>query len=69
MEDEGVSLGNCTTRLVTARAVLVLTPDFGEQWIPLSNLHDDSDIYGMSRKGDAGDVVIKSWFAEKKGWA
>jgi len=50
----------------SGKAILVQAPEFDTlQWIPLSAVHDDSEVY---RAGDEGDLLLKEWFAEKKGW-
>ena len=49
----------------TSRAILVSHDDLGELWIPKSCVHDDSEVFG---DGDLGDLVVKSWWAEKQGW-
>lgn len=36
------------------------------QWVPLSCLHDDSELYKGSEVGDVGKLVLKTWFAEKE---
>lgn len=50
----------------TDEAVLVRAPIFDEdQWIPFSQIHDDSEVY---TRGDSGTLIINTWFAELKGW-
>ncbi len=34
-------------------------------WIPKTVVHDDSEVY---KDGDSGTLVVKDWFAEKRGW-
>jgi len=47
-------------------AVLVESTLFDEpEWIPYSVIHDNSEVY---EEGDEGDMIIKEWFAKKKGW-
>lgn len=36
------------------------------EWIPLSQIHDDSEVY---EPGHEGTLVVKGWFARKNGWA
>ena len=48
----------------TNHAVLVTDGVGFEEWIPKSQIHDDSEIY---KDGQTGDLVIQSWFAEKLG--
>lgn len=46
--------------------VLVTAPMFdGNEWIPYSVIHDDSEVY---RKGDTGTLIIEKWFAVKQEW-
>lgn len=41
----------------------------GEQdWIPYSEIHDDSELWEKSDRGEVGDLVIPLWLANKKGW-
>lgn len=48
------------------KAVCVQAPEFDEDtWIPYSQIHDDSPVY---RNGDKGDLIVKTWWAEKEGW-
>jgi hypothetical protein len=50
----------------TGKALLIRAPSLdGEIWIPQSQIHDDSEIWKANQKGD---LVVKEWFAEKKGW-
>lgn len=48
-------------------ALLVSAPFFpdGEAWVPYNCVHEDSEVY---RKGDHGTLLVKDWWAEKKGW-
>ena len=38
---------------------------FGEVHVPVSGIHDDSEVY---RPGDDGTLVVKDWLAEDNGW-
>jgi hypothetical protein len=50
----------------TGKAILINAPEFDEpQWVPQSQVHDDSDIY---QEGEEGDLAVKTWWAEKEGW-
>lgn len=49
----------------TAAAILVRT-DHGDEWIPKSQIDDDSEV---SEKGDVGTLVVNQWIAQQKGWA
>lgn len=71
-EDEGVSFEDCEVKAETAAAVLVFAgdSDFDSsadgRWVPKSVLHDNSEVI---KKGDKGQVVLKTWWAEKEGLA
>lgn len=65
----GADLGTCKVKVNTGAALLVVTEDHGEVWCPLSNVHDDSELYSKSNPGDVGEFVVRTWFAEQKGWA
>lgn len=52
----------------SVKAILV-NHENEEQWIPNSQIHDDSEIWEKSTIGETGSLVIPLWLAEKKGWA
>lgn len=64
MSAEGTSLGQGQSTRETERAVLVELESGEEVWIPKSVIHDDSEVWGA---GQAGDVIVMAWFAEKEG--
>lgn len=51
----------------TEKAVLVEAELFGDdaQWVPKSQIHDDSEVWKM---GDDGNLVVNLWLAETKEW-
>jgi len=49
-----------------AVSMLCGIPDYGEMWIPYSQIHDDSEVY---IEGHVGKLVITRWIAEQKGLA
>ena len=51
--------------LVEAKALEGLDDD--ARWFPLSQIDDDSEIFGSTQKGEIGDLVVTKWIAEKKG--
>lgn len=68
-DDEGVSLGTVTVVTRTDNAVLVRNSDDEEEWIPFSQVHDDSEIYeDNSQTGETGKLVITEWLAGQKGY-
>lgn len=38
------------------------------QWVPLSQIHDDSEVYHAGQVGETGQLVIPRWLAKAKGW-
>lgn len=65
-EEAGTEFEEARCTAATPQAVLVEQEDLGEVWIPKSCVHDDSEVW---EPGHAGRLVVKSWFAEKQGWA
>jgi len=66
--DQCVSLGGAKIITTTDRAIRVILDSDGKAyWVPESVVHDDSEVF----KGcdGAGDLVVKSWWAEKQGWS
>jgi hypothetical protein len=59
----GVKFEECECIKATGKAILVLV-DGDPQWIPQSQVHEDSEVYCA---GDVGDLIVKRWFAEKEG--
>jgi len=50
------------------KALLIRLDELGEEkWIPRSVLEDDSEITEEAEEGDEGEVIVKTWFAEKEG--
>lgn len=61
-------MGTCVVKMNTGKALLVIADDYGEIWCPLSCIHDDSYLYCKSKEGDVDELILKTWFAEQKGW-
>jgi hypothetical protein len=57
---------NCICNMETDEAILVDIPSIGVEWIPKSQVTDDSEV---CETGDEGDLVITDWLAEQRGWA
>jgi len=36
-----------------------------EDWIPKSQIDDDSEVFA---NGTEGDLIVSDWFANQKGW-
>lgn len=66
-QEEGVSLGDAKARRFTGKAVLVVLydKDDKELWVPLSQIHDDSELF--DEENTEGKLVVNRWFAEKEG--
>jgi hypothetical protein len=62
------SLGDGTALRMAAsgKALLVELETGDEVWIPISCLHDDSEVYDADDCGE-GEVIVKEWWAEKNG--
>ncbi len=58
------TIRQCKSIAETEKAILVESEDFdeGQQWIPQSQIDDDSEIY---KNGQKGNLTISDWFAEK----
>jgi len=66
-EDDGVSLGLVEVKRLTEKACLVhfVNTNDPDLWIPLSQIHEDSEVAGES--GARGILFVTAWFAEKEG--
>ncbi len=63
-----VSLGKAKILQTTAKAIRVLLDSDGKTyWVPESCVHDDSEVFRGC--DDEGDLVVKTWWAEKEGLA
>jgi hypothetical protein len=63
-----VRFDDCRCSRDSGKALLVDIPDLDEEvWIPQSQIHDDSEVYDAEDNAE-GTLVVKRWFAEKKGW-
>jgi len=56
-----IGVGKCT-RDTDKALFVVYNEDAGQQWVPKSVVHDDSEIW---KRGDAGKLIVKMWWAEK----
>lgn len=67
--DESLFEIKATLRGKTDKAILVFVHDFDEEyWVPLSQVHDDSEVWDGCEVGETGNLVVTSWIAEQKGW-
>ncbi len=68
--DDGFHKGNVRCIKQTDKALLCkpldqLPGDDEPFWVPQSQIHDDSEVYGQ---GDEGELVVTTWYATKEGW-
>lgn len=50
------------------KAVLCDIPDLdGRVWVPKSQITDESEVWEPDQ--EAGDLVVRKWFARQKGWS
>lgn len=66
-----VRLDDVVALTETAAGLLVLLDDGTQRWVPKSQIHDDSEVYGY-RDEDArgpGRLVVRGWWARREGLA
>lgn len=51
-------------KVETDRALLCVFDDGSEEWIPKSQIQEDSQVH---EKGDVGEIAIPRWLASEKG--
>jgi hypothetical protein len=59
------SVDNLTVVRATEKAILVKTVGGKENWIPKSQIHEDSQIQSF---GDEGTLIISEWIYNQKEW-
>lgn len=64
-EESTVSFENVVCKKATAKALLVVI-DEEEYWIPVSQVHDDSEVWD-DEKNNEGKLVVTEWIAQQKG--
>ena len=62
----GTSLGDGDVIASTDKALKIELESGEEQWVPLSVIHDDSEVYD-DEDNSSGEVIVKSWWADKEG--
>ena len=63
--DKTASFDNVVCKKATDKALLVVIED-EDYWIPLSHVHDDSEVYDDADHAD-GKLVVSEWIAQQKG--
>lgn len=60
-----VSVPLCRAVRSTPQALLARLPSGREKWVPVSQLHDDSEVYRAATAEDRepGKLVVSSWWA------
>jgi hypothetical protein len=58
-------IGRVVPKKETEKALLVMTEDLDDVWIPKSVIHEDSEVWNM--KSEPGTMVVKLWWADKYG--
>ena len=64
-EEKTVSFEGVVCKKATAKALLVEI-DGEDYWIPLSQIHDDSEVFDDDKNAD-GKLVVTEWIAQQKG--
>lgn len=65
-EDEaGVSIGTVIVKRETEKAILVMTDQLEDKWIPKSVIHAHSEVWNDTHSGH--ELIVKAWWAEKEG--
>ena len=71
MTNEKHEMGKARLVRETEKAILVKLEDGTEKWIPKSQVHEDSEVFGryktMAGGGVEGKLVVTKYWAEKNG--
>ena len=67
-DDEETYSKQVTLKHVHKEALLVEDDEGEEVWIPFTQIHDDSEIWDESKKGEKGKIVVSEWIAKRVGW-
>ncbi len=62
MDQEYIEFEDCRLIRQTEKACLVEIPDQGEQWLPWSQVGEDS----ISKDGDVGFLYLTKWICDQK---
>jgi hypothetical protein len=63
-DTEVVDIEDCYVTVETDKAILVQLPNLDEEWIPKSQIDEDSEV---KAEGDEGTITVTRWIAEQKG--
>lgn len=56
-----LTITDCTCLHATDKALKVMIPGHGEEWVPKAAVHDESEVYD---NGHSGDLILHKWFAD-----
>lgn len=67
--DEGFTVGAGRVVAGSDKALKIQFDDDARPplWVPVSVIHDDSEIYERAGDGAEGTLIVKRWWAEKEG--
>ncbi len=57
-----------TIKAITDKALLVVTEDMAETWIPKSQISPYGDLGPDAKRDDSGTMTVSEWIARQKGW-
>ena len=62
-----LKLGHARVLKDSGKAILVQADEMDSEpiWIPHSGIDDDSEIW---KEDQEGELIVKDWLAEKRGW-
>lgn len=63
-DDKNVVIHDCRCERETDKALLVNLGG-SSQWVPKSQIHDDSHVF---EEDGEGDLIVSKWIADEKGW-
>jgi len=56
----------CTAVLKnTGKALLCVTKEHGDIWVPQAQIHEDSEVFDVDQDGK---LIVTEWFAIQKNW-
>lgn len=64
MSEETATIRGVSCTMDTAKAIKVTDFAGFEEWVPRSQIHDDSEVW---ERGHTGDLVVSGWWAQKNG--
>ena len=68
-DEEVFEIEDAVVVRATDKALLIDAPIFDEeQWVPKSQISNDSEVWTDNPKGNDGTLIVSMWIAEQKGW-